>query len=151
MSIFSLDLSNDNFKEMDASADLNLVGSPGHMGIDKLNSNIWFQYGNNIYHYEYNSDYNRYHMILSWGIIRGYDEICIEGDSFWFSYLYSTWTQEFYIENYNKNNQNEPLKRINTSYLGTNAPTNDILFEDSYLWIIINKDDRMQLLKLKPL
>jgi len=150
-SIFSLDLSGDNFKEMDASNDLGLQNSPGHMGNDRINNYIWFQVSNNIYNFKYYYDTNNYQMISSWKITRGCEEFCIEGDSFWFSYLYSTWTQEFYIENYNKNNQSELLKKINTSYLGTNAIPNDILFHDPYLWIIINKDDKMQLLKLKPL
>jgi len=43
------------------------------------------------------------------------------------------------------------LKKIDVNYLGTLSKPEDILFDGEFLWIIIYKDGKMQLLKLRPL
>jgi len=161
--IFQLDLSGDNFIEKDISSDFNIKDNfSSKIGYNRKKQNIWLLSGTfmadnknkyKVNEYSYDVTNDKYFCIFSWD----YNQIVnnamnITDDIIWISYLNNSWISEYYIEKYEKNNQNIKLKTINVLYLGGTLSTpEDILFDDPYLWIIINKDNKMQLLKLKPL
>ena len=157
--IFDMDLSGDNFRELDVSSDFGFDGTFSLLGYNIIEENIWIPSYHeeemsiyiNEYYYDITNDY--YIKKDKWDytpIWRG-DGLCLYGDIVWLSYALGFPTGEVYIEERDKNNPTEVLKKIDVNYLGTLSSPEDIHYDGEYLWIIIEKDGKMQLLKLKPL
>lgn len=78
--------------------------------------------------------------------------IDIDGTTFW----KSRFSDIRYLEKRDINNPEIALNKINTNYLGTKSRAYimyplDIFWDDPYLWILLIKDEKLQLLKIKPL
>lgn len=149
--IFQMDLSGDNLKEIDISDDLNLSLFRREIGFNLFSNHIWIESGDNIINYAYDLTSDKYMIVEDWGYLSSFyisaSQYCIYGDDIWIArdpYL----ADAADIQKWNKNKPEELLVNIDVSYLGTNRRVYDILYDGEYLWIIIEKDSKMQLLKL---
>lgn len=154
---FDMDLSGDNLREFDISSDLNFNSIPltkyGKININynNIKEQLWIKINDyDIYEYKVNGNVyekiNYYQSQELW-----FNVHFINGDFFWNSYQQYDSPPEIYIEKRNLLNQNNILLRINTTYLGTNSNPHDLLYDGIFLWVIIYKDGKIQLLKLRPL
>lgn len=152
--LFKIDLSGDNFKKLDLTNDFNIAYFSGEIGNNVFSSSLWIKSGLDIYNYSYDSTNDKYLIEGLWGKIDSTwttEIFNIYKEDIWFCYEPNACSGEVYIEKRNKNNPVEILKKIDVNYLGTLSTPEDILFDGEFLWIIIYKDGKMQLLKLRPL
>lgn len=150
ISIFDMDLSGDNFRELDASSDLGLYIGPLQIGYNSGREHIWILDNKyDIYYYKYDKTSDNYiKSYLIYAKFLAHGQLSFYNDTVWYSYEPRALTGEVYIEERNLNESNIILKKIDVNYLGTLSSPEDVHFDGEYLWIIIEKDGKMQLLKL---
>ena len=149
--IFDIDISGDNFRELDVSTDFGLNNSYLTIGNNSDNNKFVILTDNQLKHFGYDNTNDKYHEISSINMpFFYYDEFSIKGDIIWYMYISNWMTLETFIEKRDLRDPNKILVKINADYLGTQIPES-ILFDGEYLWIIAEKDGKMQLLKLRPL
>jgi len=148
--IFQMDLSGNNLKEIDVSDDLSLSLFRREIGFNLFSNKIWIQSGDNIINYTYDLTSDKYIKVEDWGNLSSFyisaSEYCIYGDDIWIAR--DPGIVASHIQKWNKNKPKELLVDIDVGYLGTIHWIEEIFYDGEYLWIIIEKDDKMQLLKL---
>lgn len=156
--LFSIDNLNNNLKKMDVSSDFGLHEFSLRIGYNNKFDWVWLGSKENnksmINNYSYDITNDSYINKGNWDYTPIWygDEICIYGDEVWISSGYfSSDGNEPFIEMRDKKNPTVILKKIIVAYLGVLSSPDDILFDGEFLWIIIYKDSKMQLLKLRPL
>jgi len=150
---FDMDLSGDNLRTLDISSDLYFNNPPSisygvNLGYNKIKDVVWIKVNRaELYEYKFNSNvYDKVNYLYI--PYFDYNILFIDANTFWNKY---TLDIESYIEKRNLTEPNTVISTIDISYLGTYASPYDLLVDGEFLWIIIWKDDKLQLLKLKPL
>jgi hypothetical protein len=133
------------------------------MGYDKINDYIWFSsyYSHNgdIYFYKYDSIVDNFLFVKKIENISNSDDfhyisnIFIAGDEWFYTgyslgYFRPTNTDIF---KYDVNTPGERIYCIRTEYLELDERgSNHILYDEPYIWMMVKKDDKLQMLKLLP-
>lgn len=151
---FDMDLSGDNLRALDISSDLNFNNPPSitygiNQGYNVVKDAIWIKINNaEIYEYKFDgTTYNKVNYLYIQDF--GHDIYHFNENIFWnqgaFNEVEST------IHKRNIADPNTVISTIDIAYLGTCASPHDLIVDGEFLWIIIWKDDKLQLLKLRPL
>ena len=134
------------------------------IGYDRKNKHIWLTDKNlydirdgYIYFFQYDH-INRVFLddykidVINTKMNRG-KCVFIEGDNFFYTGYYTTHDDEGRVSNIGieRYSISDPTKRqhyINTQYLNTKTIPRNILFDDPYIWIMVERDNQIQMLKL---
>lgn len=148
------DLSGDNCKEINTNIDLIAENFNGEIGYNKLDNEFWINdisenktiFINYYFLDSTNENYNLLSRANISNIINGYNYV-IDGNYITYAKFNDPNGMYSIIKKIiNFSNENEIEIKVN--YLGTKSAVQDIQWDDEYLWVIIEKDSKMQLLKL---
>jgi len=136
------------------------------IGYDKENNFIWFNaplaYSgkDNIYFFEYNSlegifTLNSRIELINSKFMLNLGNIFISGDNlFRIGYGHNGSTPyektDIGVEKYHIDNTEERLYFINAEYLGTKTIPQHIIYDEPYIWMMVERDNQIQMLKLLP-
>jgi len=140
------------------------------IGFDKENGLVWFCTtppnrldADTIYFFEYNSLEGIFSLKTKIEpkrpkFYRNPHKIFISGDNlFRTGYTPSSSSQPglnkltyYGVEKYRITNPEEKLYSINAKYLGTKTIPNNIIYDEPYIWMMVEKDNQIQMLKLLP-
>lgn len=153
------DLSGDNLIEVDSSSDIGNISGIFGYNYDKdclwsftaeyITNNSYKSYKMYINEYKFDELSGNYFFNLKYDYPydMARDEIFMNGTTL-VGYQYSEEPYVSEIEIRDVNNYEKDLLKINIFYLNTNKWVEDLIYDDDYLWIIVEKDDKMQLLKI---
>jgi len=156
--LLSIDNSGDNLKFVDVSSDFGLVKVSNYLGYNLKNHDIWIQGKDNlnieyakVYRYQYNISDKKYSKNSTLDTWRDYN-YCIYGNIM--TYILVPLDPAGIIEVNIKQSDidiQKNLRKIVVDYLGTIFIPHDVHDDGEFLWIAVEKDGKMQLLKLKPI
>jgi len=136
------------------------------IGYDRIHNIFWLikrceNWNTNLYLYNYDKATNG---IIPYKSVKGckagrenYDYpngLDISGDEIW--YVYNSipapngYIRYVEMEKRNINNMDTGLAYINVEYLGTLSMPQSIVYDKPYIWIMVERDDQIQMLKLLP-
>jgi hypothetical protein len=163
--LFLMDMDGQNQREINAEQELDLSWGMG-LGYDKATETIWIESsdGRKIIHYSYDSNTDVFQKSFerdSYPVgIEEYDKarplsISIHGNESWNLHRSEALSKlGMIIDKRNMDNPEKSLGEIWVRYLGVaDEPIGDplgMLYEPPYLWIVIQKDENIQMLKLLP-
>jgi hypothetical protein len=173
---FSVDISTGSMLELDAEKTLGMrldTVLPPLMGHDKVNGLYWFQLredrqNSTIYFFRYDAMAKSFKAA---GTKKGFPvgkantpghppfpthvKMAINGLESWTVYHFTirsggVGSYEAGIDKRDIDNPENSLHRIDVSWLGTFHLPESLIYDPPYIWIMVEKDDKIQMLKLLP-
>ena len=132
------------------------------IGYDKENDSIWFSTfpitSGNIYYClynTYNQSFSVEKKINKFFTTMALPSIFISGDKlFYTGYSYTDPSRKYKtnigVERYSISDPTERQHFINAEYLGTKTVPQEIIYDKPYIWMMVERDNQIQMLKLLP-